>query len=280
MTAKLLKAQTLPFYVATVIFIRFQELLFKFYSKYVPFPQYIPHTNLYSLTEYRLCSVSISSGHRSSTAGAVLFSDLRASSCSRVDEHSFFPSFLPQSYYHADLIHSTVTDHRWFFHPNTTYWCCNVIHPLMVCTDTESASESQEKQEVYKMSGIIVFLGTDMPWILEAIHSWDIPISQRFCSLIPCQLVGEGFTISWDCASVERVIFQWHLQCFFWLGENGSNPRHWELEKCCRTKAECQEKFSLFVYNLHAFSIRGIYKKKTFICFSVQMLGWDKQLMK
>lgn len=192
------------------------------------------HSNTFCLASlswmlYRLCSGNISSG-RSSTAGVVLFSDLSAAA--GLGWMSVLSSFLPQSYYHSDLIHSTVTDHRWFIHPDATYWCCNVIYPLMVCTITESAHFlSQEEQAAYKMSGIIVFLGTDTAWILEAIHLRDIPISQRFALWYPASWLVKGFTIRWVCASLERVIFQWHLKCFFWLGGNGSNPRCREVER-------------------------------------------------
>ncbi len=96
---------------------------------------------------YRLCSGNISSG-RSSTAGVVLFSDL--STAAGLGWMSVLSSFLPQSYYHSDLIHSTVTDHRWFIHPNATYWCCNVIYPLMVCTITESDTEVRNSKRRIK----------------------------------------------------------------------------------------------------------------------------------
>lgn len=76
-----------------------------------------------------------------------------------------------------------------------------------------------EEQPLYKMWRIIVFLGTERPWFLEPIHSQDIQISLRFALWYPASCLVKDFTISWVCASVERVIFQWHLERFVEKGQ-------------------------------------------------------------
>lgn len=108
-----------------------------------------------------------------------------------------------------------------------------------------------EEQPLYKMSSIIVFLGTERPWILEPIHSQDIQISQRFALWYPASCLVKGFTISWVCASVERVIFQWHLERFV---EKGVAAR------CCSTKQSAKRNS---IHHPPDLSLRVMQKKLT-----------------
>jgi len=137
------------------------------------------------------------------------------------------------------------------------------------------------------MSGIIVFLGTETAWILEAIHLRDIPISQRFALWYPASWLVKAFTISWVCASVERVIFQWHFECFFWLGGNGSNPRCREVERDIAAQGRApREILALYPpspsYFFLEIFLSGTFRTNTlnpfylFLCADV-CLGWSGQ---
>ncbi len=132
------------------------------------------------------------------------------------------------------------------------------------------------------MSGIIVFLGPETAWILEAIHLRDIPISQRFALWYPASWLVKAFTISWVCASVERVIFQWHLECFFWLGGNGSNPRCREVERDIAAQGRAPREIlalyppspSFFFRDLSLWDIQSKHTKPLLFVFVCRCLSW------